>query len=783
MSVTTNRIIQVGDRKTLKVIPFPDYINDPEKLLYSGGGGRFFQSLPNDRVKDGLLWHGGNPLLLEEFSIKGCNNISVEVTSKKTYSQQKNVGLFTIDNGEYYWNNVTTNVLGIYTLIGTNSISDFNFYITSDRIFLRTNDVNSVPRVGDYLVINKINATTYDQQTIDNINSKFEPLPVLRNQFIEQTKILDVILVGGTGVNTVYAITIDKTFDLGVPNNLYSFVLLNRKNTSIQKDLFYKTFEMVEVHNKQLLGDPYNNTYNINLINGRSNYMNYKGNDALGYSNLIKEVIGNLNNDPIVILEINDEIKDRLSFKNNDYITKDIHFELHLPTIFNDEVDDFGKPRNLVAIARNTVDDESLGFYSEMYFTNNEFKRIGWVFNDLRIIIIDDSELVTALGYNSNRNFTIPAPEFIPEKRNGNTNEGVGIELFITGASNTSPIVITTSSPHNLTRGTRVYITGVLGNTSANGPHYIDTGDTLNTFKLYTVMPTYNQNNIMITPGTPVSGLSSYVDSPANPGRVLSAVPNYNYFYTYRIKTLQNDSVLPYSKTIDFNFTKNNVIDDSDDAALFIKIPRISTSDKVGNNTYFNKGFETHNFIDGYGIDIIIGTYTQDLNNPSIITGIKDIVFIPITELTVPFDAISQTIETGLQLQVLLSDYNTAKNNPDRKYDIKDITPVYTPTLNALSDNLLTGEGSWLIGNVIYKHEVEMNRANVLISVPANKWNSSTNPTFNSEENLEKKSKFITEIALYDKDDETKPVIYTKINPPIKKTNSLDLNIGLKIDF
>jgi hypothetical protein len=41
--------------------------------------------------------------------------------------------------------------------------------------------------------------------------------------------------------------------------------------------------------------------------------------------------------------------------------------------------------------------------------------------------------------------------------------------VSVTGATNATPIVITTSTAHNLATGTRVAITGVLGNTAANG--------------------------------------------------------------------------------------------------------------------------------------------------------------------------------------------------------------------------------------------------------------------------------------------------------------------------
>lgn len=49
----------------------------------------------------------------------------------------------------------------------------------------------------------------------------------------------------------------------------------------------------------------------------------------------------------------------------------------------------------------------------------------------------------------------------------------------VTGAANASPIVITTSSAHNLETNNRVVVSGVLGNTAANGEFTItDTGST-----------------------------------------------------------------------------------------------------------------------------------------------------------------------------------------------------------------------------------------------------------------------------------------------------------------
>lgn len=56
--------------------------------------------------------------------------------------------------------------------------------------------------------------------------------------------------------------------------------------------------------------------------------------------------------------------------------------------------------------------------------------RIGKVFPDQKIVVIDDEEVVTAMSYKSNRNWTLPAPRVAlvtPNTQGNNTNEGNGI--------------------------------------------------------------------------------------------------------------------------------------------------------------------------------------------------------------------------------------------------------------------------------------------------------------------------------------------------------------------
>src|SRR6185369_13962171 len=56
--------------------------------------------------------------------------------------------------------------------------------------------------------------------------------------------------------------------------------------------------------------------------------------------------------------------------------------------------------------------------------------------------------------------------------------------VTISGATNASPIVITTTTTHGFTEGQIVNISQVLGNTAANGTWFVGPGPTSNTFNL-----------------------------------------------------------------------------------------------------------------------------------------------------------------------------------------------------------------------------------------------------------------------------------------------------------
>lgn len=110
------------------------------------------------------------------------------------------------------------------------------------------------------------------------------------------------------------------------------------------------------------------------------------------------------------------------------------------------------------------------------------------------------------------------SPSYRVYGENGLMNNGSGtISTFrdtgsITGATNASPIVIT-SNGHGLVTGQRVTISGVGGNTAANGT-FVVTVLTSNTFSLdgstgngtYTSGGTWHQSGLYLWSFTPTSG-------------------------------------------------------------------------------------------------------------------------------------------------------------------------------------------------------------------------------------------------------------------------------------
>lgn len=811
--------IQTAQNITLQSLP--TISTAPEILIYSAGGGTLFPNLPNDAVVEPGIYHNANPLIITDaFKTISRESLEITVEKKDVISPEVSTGLFDIEypsslatgvtaDGKinYKWDEVYSTALGIYTHQG--SASAWNFNLNLEIMQIEVNDVNIVPKIGDYIVFNYV-PVWFTGYTNGDVSSK---LPLMKGTQVFMAKIEDVAIVSGTGVDVLFQIRLDKSFNFS-NGDRFAINLLNRHNTSIQKDLFYKTFETIEVHKKQLLGDPYNNQSDTTKPFGRYNYLSYNGHEGLGYLNLIKTLLNNVDT-PVVVFDINDDIKDRFSFLDNSYdahgIPEDIHFEFHLPGIMindnvyvgsNSPVSASGEVmENIFVTSPNYYDDSNIGKYSGLYLKNDTSfnKRYGMVFYDLRIVVIDDPELATALGYNSDRNFTLPAPSFVAGSGNQISNPGISTNLNIIDASNTSPIVITTSAPFNLPRGAQVLITDVLGNTNANGAWYVDQvygNNDIYRFELWQQIPQYSGSVRVSGSGIPVNGNGVFINNGVGfSGKVIGAKPAFSFFYTYRFRGLRNNAVAPYAAITNFNFTLSGAVDNSQ-GSLFVEIPSFNWYNQQNNLSSNDLGYGMidPNTDSGYGIDIIIGEYLTnpyDPINPTKIIGIKNVMCIPIQELMQP---LSGTPLVGLNFEVKrVQDYGRAvyeTNNNINNYtfDLLNNMPMYNYNLNTLPDTLLTGGGIWTMGNFVYRKHVSVNRAKFNILVPVDRWNDSTNPTYQPSQNSFINSKYVTEVALLLEPDalgneSEYPVIYAKIAPAVKKNQDMDLHITLSLDW
>jgi len=793
--------VPVNPAVEIKMLDAP--VPNATDLVYKGGGGSILANLKDDLVQGGYLYHGGNPLINLDYAVKGCTNMSVNSIPVKTESNAVDKGLiyYNAASNKYYWSEVYTTPLGYYKAVGgTPNANNFEFSTSSpiatpgNQLIVSIKDMNVQPKVGDYIVIQKVSDSIPNSN--DSYTDDIESFPVDVNSELYQFKITQVLIDSGSGTAVLFRLYLDKSISL-IQNGSYSLVLLNRENTGIQKELFYDTFEQIEIHRNQLLGDPYNNINNFALPMGRKNYLNYNGSSYLGLATLLKNIIVD-EKTPFIVFDLNDEIRDRFKVQENS-------LEFLLPFVMSQDDSRIGTainaPNKLINSGSNQFEENGVGNYCGLYFNwdLNKVKRVGWVFYDLRIVVIDDSELATALGYNSNRNYTLPAGQLLAGVGNDIQNPGGGVELAIDNLEviNNNQVVVKTSALHNLLNGTQVFIYNayVLNSNnniipaSANGTRYVKLLNPNDPYK-FQIFADAALTIPIVTNGT-------YTLNNGVAGNVKGTLPKYKYFYTYRLIGKHYKSILPYSKTTDFNFAKNGAVDNiSTDAQLNIALPKIKwLVDSVN-----LKGFEADD------LEIIIGTYlNDDPVNPQKITGIGDVVVIPITELInsrslktggvqTDFSNFNNSIKIFKQdLDVFISKiggsgaYNKATNpNGDPSYNILNNYNHYTYTNgDPVPADLVVGKGKWTLGNIKFRAQAEQYRSTIQVIVPAEKWNDTTNPTYDPT-NPFIKDRYISEIAIVLQDVNTKtekPMIYAKIAPAIKKTSDLDILINLTLDW
>ena len=657
----------------------------------------------------------------------------------------------TIKKHTYLWDEVFTTPMGLYTIKTVAPVppaANLEFAViggNSNLIDIVITDPNIVPKIGDFLVVQKIhlntiNPTTYLLSTTDGVNNIIN-VPSAETYVF---KIENVV------VNSeVYSLTLDKSFTATVSTDpKFMFILLNRKDVTY-KNLYSHTWELHEVHRKQLLGDPY--TYQgVALPDGRSNYLYYNGSEYLGVQNLLSNFLPE-DNMPFILMHFNDNIKDRIYYDDN-------LFELHLPNIL------LQGERTPTILTNNAayITDSYVGKYAPLTTKYHSTGTIyGYVFFDLRVVLISHGEAAMAMGYNSNRNFSLPLP-VLPQVGNLQANSTKNNPLLIskiTPGNLGNPTIIKTVAKHNLIDGNAITMYGVVTypslNTLPNTYWYIKrktgTGfDPEYEFELY-------QNSLCTIP---VVEIGSAI---LNEGYCYSNKMAYDFFLTYRLIG-DNYESLPCACEIPFNFRNPTGGIDNVNGYVDVKIDFLTHLICTNGNV---EGFNAEK------IQLIIGMYKCSANDPTIIEGYSFIkVLTPGTPL---FSGLSQNNpHEFLSLPIL-----TVLAAPN--YDIINNQPIYTGI--TIPDTLFTGMGEWVLGNFKWKEHAKQYRLTFDVTIPADKWNGTQNPSFETG-NLFMMNKFISEIAFIINGDQSgAPQVYAKMFPVIKKSNQCDVKVKVQLDF
>ena len=494
---------------------------------------------------------------------------------------------------------------------------------------------------------------------------------------------------------------------------------------------------------------------------------------------------------PFIVLDFADEVKDRIY---NAVGT----FEIHLPTVMiqGERTPVILTNSNPYSLANPVLTDvNGAGDYGALYLKYPGITpavRYGFVMYDLRIVVIDDLELASAMGYNTNRNYTLPAP-VLPVTGNTVGRPTISNPIAITAASNATPIVITSVVNHTFVTGDEVVISGVQGNTNANGTvtnpfFFVQVIDALNFSIFYDSLFTL-----------PVNGNAAYTGGGILYGKRLP----FEYFYTYRMKEKATPgefgatyNTLPYAEPVPFNWQLGGVLVDTPNGTLNTKfdfLTHLVDFDAINNPSGIREGFLANNY------EIIIGKYTQDLVNPYVIAGVQDVVVMPFLSLKNPLQAPNildaQNLQhvavfTNATYAIVVGQANTMltsdPNNP--KYDLLnvDVQKIYNLLSAPLPSDLFTSDGVWTIGLLKYQAIQNQYRLTFTVTVPAANWNGTQNPSFDPSDPLQG-DKLISEIEFLIQDTLgnviDSPYIYAKISPPLKKNNTNDLIIQVELDF
>ncbi len=605
------------------------------------------------------------------------NNI-VTLSSSNVTSAEAIIVNSALERG-FFTYNYTGSTSG-YTLNNSTDFfkakSTYNVNAVNGGNSLTITDSSSMS-VGDYLLVNWINPSHASGQDI-SLNIISSATPFLFYKIIGKTgntisfdrNIPNFNSSGSTNIGYVYC------FPAGDSISYYygydtTTAYWNQNTISFDATCNVATDD-VKVWNMNLV---YLNSMEGTNTTTYDGYNNYGSFPYIGFNNYVAE--SRVNTDKRVIGLIhysNNSINNYYGegFYNDSLV-------LDLPTIlFHKTTDTVGVKLKSDTTKKTIVYDESGNtLYNTTYYdliinnpSNSNDKVVGKVFNDIKVIVIEDEELIASMSYKSNRNYTYP--KLVTDSVSKLSNE---TSLFTT---NDEVLYVTYLFENTLNYSN----TTSYGYTTPLHCQYINK-----------VISTGTNNSVQIT--FPYSDLKYF--------KKQSEMTNGEGYTANRIKVLMQ---------------------------------------KVANST-----------IKPQPNDWKVVDMTPYLNGYSTWNG-----------QSIPYDT-----ALALPIRIDLNVYNSGTTyNLDSYLNLKEIND---------DTNLGFGDEVFFFGNLNVDIQALVYRTKIVINIPYNQFNSSTNPTWNSSYN----NTYISEVGIYDSFDNL--VAVSKLNYPIKKTSKKNVILELDMDF
>jgi len=127
--------------------------------------------------------------------------------------------------------------------------------------------------------------------------------------------------------------------------------------------------------------------------------------------------------------------------KNSDCCVGETFYVVPPQDNFTSDVSTFFKPHYIKSTKNSDMNTPGIRYYflwdAHPNASNGRPNRVGKVFPDQKIIVIDDEELIAALSYKSNRNWTLPAPTTSLIVPNSCSSDDSSFKGVLTGANET----------------------------------------------------------------------------------------------------------------------------------------------------------------------------------------------------------------------------------------------------------------------------------------------------------------------------------------------------------